>query len=350
MRFFITGITGLLGNNLARSILRRGDEVHALVRPGSDPAPLDGLPVKKVTGDLHSQEVLNDACRRADAVIHSAGFVKVGWKGIEQARHTNVQGVLNIARAARQAGIPMVHVSSVNALALGAADKPADEETPVGATTQCPYVVTKRAGDEAVQQEIADGLHASIVHPGFMLGPWDWKPSSGEMLLQVHQQFTPLAPRGGCSVCDVRDVAAAILQAVEEAAPGDRFILAGENMTYLDLWRRIARITGGSAPWARPGPVLPYLAGVYGDLLTLLTGKEGPVNSAAAEMSGQFHYYSSQKAFDRLGYQSRAVDESIADAWRWFQHYGFVNTPASTASQPHREHENAALKVDTSHH
>ena len=55
------------------------------------------------------------------------------------------------------------------------------------------------------------GLDAVIVNPGFMLGPWDWKPSSGRMLLEVAQGIAWLAPQGHFSVCDVRDVVAGIL-------------------------------------------------------------------------------------------------------------------------------------------
>ena len=72
----------------------------------------------------------------------------------------------------------------------------------------CPYVVSKQAGEQAVRQQIEAGLDAVIVHPGLMFGPWDWKPSSGRMMLQVARNFTPMAPTGGCSICDVRDVAA----------------------------------------------------------------------------------------------------------------------------------------------
>jgi hypothetical protein len=47
-------------------------------------------------------------------------------------------------------------------------------------------VVTKLGEAEAVvQEEISRGLDAVIVNPVYMIGPWDWKPSSGRMLLEV---------------------------------------------------------------------------------------------------------------------------------------------------------------------
>ena len=90
----------------------------------------------------------------------------------------------------------------------------------------------------------ADGLNAVIVNPTYMLGPWDWKPSSGRMLLAVGKQFTPMAPPGGNNFADVRDVAAGILLAHEKGEIGRQYILGGENYTYLAAWKLFAKATG----------------------------------------------------------------------------------------------------------
>ena len=45
------------------------------------------------------------------------------------------------------------------------------------------YVLTKRAAEQVLLEQ--RGLDVVIVNPAFMLGPWDWKPSSGRMLLEV---------------------------------------------------------------------------------------------------------------------------------------------------------------------
>ena len=62
---------------------------------------------------------------------------------------------------------------------------------------------------------IERGLDAVIVNPVYMLGPWDWKPSSGRMLLEVGAGKGLLAPPGANDFVDVRDVAGGILAAAE---------------------------------------------------------------------------------------------------------------------------------------
>ena len=218
----------------------------------------------------------------------------------------------------------MVYVSTINSLGVGARDRPADEEGTAGPNVPCPYVLSKQAGERAVQRQTEEGLDAVIVHPGLMFGPWDWKPSSGRMLLEVAKRFTPLAPAGGISVCDVRDVAAGILAALEKAPTGRGFVLAGHNVTYLKLWQLFADVAGGSRPICRSGPLMRIVAGRLGDLWGRITGQEADVNSAAVKMSDLYHYFSSARAQRELGYSIRPIEESIGDAWEWFRKYGFV--------------------------
>jgi dihydroflavonol-4-reductase len=217
----------------------------------------------------------------------------------------------------------MVHVSSVNALGLGLLDKPATEETALPGEILCPYVVTKRAGEEAVQKEIELGLSAVIVHPGFMLGPWDWKPSSGKMLLEV-ARFAPLAPTGAFSVADARDVAAAIVTAAKSSSASGKYILGGHNLTYMESWRKFAAAAGKRGPRFRAGPFNRWVGALAGDLWGRVSGREPNLNTAGMRMSCQQHCFSSAKAEKDLMYGIRPLEEIITDAWNWFVEYGYV--------------------------
>jgi dihydroflavonol-4-reductase len=323
MKYLVTGATGLLGNNIVRELLGRGQSVRVLSRATSDPRPLAGLDVERVTGDVCDAASLQAAARGSDVVIHCAGHVHIGWS--EQEKHVaiNVGGTRNVVAAALAAGAKLVHVSSVNALGLGMLATPAGEDNPLPGITPCHYPVTKRQGDEAVLEAVGRGLKAVIVHPGFMLGPWAWKPSSGRMLLEV-AKGVPLAPVGAHSLCDVRDVAAGAIAAGAVADSGRRFILAGHNMTYWQSWKLMARLTGGRGPWFPAGPINRWIGAWWGDRKYRRTGIEPELNSAAIAMSCEQHCFSSARAEKELGYKIRPLEETVRDAWDWFCEHGYA--------------------------
>jgi dihydroflavonol-4-reductase len=323
VRVFVTGATGLLGNNVVRLLLERGHEVRVLTRVASDPRPLQGLEVEQVSGDLGDEDALRRAAQGIDVLIHSAARVHIGRRDLAAQREVNVEGTRRVAQAARNGGARMVHVSSVDALGAGKPDQPADEESPREGKPYCTYAVTKREAEEAVLAEVEKGLDAVIVNPGFMLGPWDWKPSSGRMLLEVTHRAPPFAPAGGSSVTDVRDVAEGVLSAAQSGKTGRRYILAGENMTYYDQWRLFARIAGSRPPMIRMGPLMRWVGGAFGDVKALVTGRETDINSAAIAMSSCYHFYSSARAEAELGYRHRSAEDAALAAWEWFQQMGY---------------------------
>jgi dihydroflavonol-4-reductase len=322
----VTGATGLLGNNIVRLLLERDAAVRVLARETSDPRTLEGLDVERIAGDVRDEAAVRRAVEGADVVIHSAARVHIGRRDMELQREINVEGTRHVARAAREAGARLVHVSTVDVFGGGRRNQPADEETVPPAKAPCTYVATKREADQVVLALAGEGLDAVIVHPGFMLGPWDWKPSSGRMLLEVARRFTPIAPPGGSSVTDVRDVARGVLLAAEKAVSGRRYILAGENMTYFEQWKFFTQLGGSRPPLLRTGPLLPWIGGLYGDARAAITGAESDVNSGSTAMSRQFNFYSSHRAEEELGYHFRPAREATMAAWEWFRDHGYLGT------------------------
>jgi dihydroflavonol-4-reductase len=319
----VTGATGLLGNNLARALLAQGRTVRALVRDPATPRSLEDLDVEIVHGDICDTPSVRAACRGMRAVIHAAGYVQLGRSQLDLHRRINVEGTRSIAEAARHVGARLVHVSSVDALGVRSVEHPADEETPLLSPVRCSYVISKREAEDVVLQEVKRGLDAVVVNPGFMLGPWDWKPSSGRMLLAVARGKGLFAPHGYYSVCDARDVAVGMLAALERGGTGKRYILAGENMTYFQAWRVFAEVSGGRKPIASVRPGILRLVGRMGDLVSLL-GTEPDVNSGAISLALLPSCFSSARAEAELDYVSRPLRESAQDAWNWFQEYGYV--------------------------
>jgi dihydroflavonol-4-reductase len=333
MRYLVTGATGLVGNNVVRLLLAAGHEVAVLARTTSDPRPLAGLDVRKVPGDVRDAASVAAACQGIDVVIHAAGHVHIGWTEQDVHHAINVEGTRNIAVGAREAGAKLVHVSSVNALGLGPLDSPADEDSALPGIVPVPYVTTKQAAERIVMDEVSRGLSGAIVNPATMFGPWDWKPSSGKMLLEV-SKGSLFAPVGAGSFCDARDVAAGVIAAGQRGQNGRRYILAGRNLKFRDLWRQIAALAGKPGPWVPMGPIFRAIAGPVCDIRTRLSGRETAANSAALAMSRQSHCFQSDRAKSELGYEFRPLDETLRDAWEWLGEYGFRQSAASPLTVP----------------
>jgi dihydroflavonol-4-reductase len=259
-------------------------------------------------------------------------MIHIGWKFLQESREVNVEGTRRITAACIQHKAKLVHISTVDTMfAATGANRPINEADPRPAfdpakvnfpqgvaKMACSYVISKTEAEQVVRDATANGLHATIVHPGFMLGPYDWKPSSGRMMLQISKAPILLAPSGGCSVCDARDVAAATVNAIERGANGQSYILAGDNVTYQQLWQlmlsefgkvRTVRVAGRK-----------FLEGVGRVIDATNRGlqlTERDLNGAMIGMGNLFHFYDSTKATQTLNYQRRPIETTLHDAWAW---------------------------------
>lgn len=321
----ITGATGFVGNNLVRRLIDQGYDVCAIVRPKSSRRPFENLELEIVEGQLDDSATLDKAISSADYVVHAAGFIWFGRKYLEKSRQVNVGITRAIAEACRKHDCRLVHISSVDALANSKSpdkfltERDLDPPKSIGS-----YTVSKREADTEVLNLTKQDLDALILHPSFMLGPWDWKPSSAEMLIAVVKGWIPFAPGGGFSVVDVRNVVDGIIASLEKGKTGQRYILAGTNMPYLELWQKFASLVDKSWPKWPMSDRMAKVIGFLGDVPYWLFRFEGHVNSPEIQVSQMYNYYSSKKAEEELSYSITSVDTAIHDCHQWLIEYGYL--------------------------
>ena len=319
---FLTGGTGLLGNCVVRELCKREMPVRVLCRKGTSQEAFEGLPVEIILGDLADKQTIHRAVEGCSAVVHSAAYIHIGWQNLEKSRQVNVQGTETIIQACLANSAKMVHISTVDTLpAANNIENLIDESGQGGvAKTPCSYVVSKSEAEAAVRKAFAEtGLQGHILHPGFMLAPYDWKPSSGRMMLEVNKSPIVAAPPGGCSFCDARDVASAIVNSISMARQSQNYILAGDNLTYQELWRAMLRATGRKKRVSEMGSAVRFFGNLIDAAIKVLPIREGDVNGAAIAMGSLKHFYTSQLAEAELNYMRRPVDETLADAWKWLE-------------------------------
>lgn len=170
MRVLITGATGFVGSHLAEALIRRGDQVTALVRSPGKAALLTSLGVRQVQGDLQAPAALRQATEGQDVIFHVAGLVAA--RSEEEFLRGNRDGTANLLRAAAEtnAGRPprTVLVSSMAAGGPSSAGRPHQGHEPPRPVTQ--YGRSKLAGEAVVR---SGPLPWTIVRPPMVYGPRD---------------------------------------------------------------------------------------------------------------------------------------------------------------------------------
>ena len=111
---------------------------------------------------------------------------------------------------------------------------------------------------------------------------------------------------------DVEDVAAGQLLAAERGRPGERYILGGVNLGWVDLIDRVAELSDVRYPIV----VLPTSIRRLMRIREAI-GFPGALSAEASNLMGQDWRFTSQKARDELGYTSRPLDDTLRATIEW---------------------------------
>jgi dihydroflavonol-4-reductase len=321
-RVAVTGASGLLGGNLAAELVAQGHHVVATRRAGTKTAHLDDLSLEWVDADLSSPEALTRAFAHADAVFHCAAAVGVTVGVTPEMTAGNVTGTINVLEAVIAAKVPrLVHASSVVAIGLTENGTPCDEDSrwnfeELGMADG--YAITKHQAEQVLQRA-RDRADWVIVNPTIMVGPRDARPSSGQLILDVVNRRAPGYTPGYNNFADVRDVARGMIAAWQRGRRGERYILAGHEMTYGEAFRRIAEVAGVAPPRFKIPHAAAWLVGKWGDLVES-RGKRPLVNSMQIKYaySDKFRF-KSDKATRELDYRPGPLEPAVRDAIAWFR-------------------------------
>jgi dihydroflavonol-4-reductase len=332
MKTLVTGANGLLGANLVRELLSRGHIVRALVRKGSDLRSLKGLDIELFYGDLLDEQKVQEAITGCDYVIHSGGKTPDYRSSFEEYARVNVNGTKHVVRAIEKTGIKrMVFVSSCCVFGGGSLEDPGTELSEfTGFKFNSGYINSKYLAQQWVLSEVEKkGLPIVIVNPTILLGPYDCRPSSGEIILRILRQKYQVCPDAGKNFIDARDAAIATCNALTRGIPGESYLLASENLSFGMLFDKINTIFGKQRWNVTISGSLIKFAGLVGNAVKAITQMEIPLNFSNSRQLSTDSYFSAEKAVRELGLPQRSIDDAIRDAILWFTTNGYLRAVLS---------------------
>jgi dihydroflavonol-4-reductase len=323
----VTGANGFLGRHLVAELRQRGYPVRALLRAGTAaPFPADWH-IDYRTADLTQPATLAGAAHGCGAIIHAAALARVNPARDPAVWAANLGGTEAVLGLARRAGVRrLVYVGTANVFGFGPKANPGDETRPyAGRRYGLDYMDSKRAATDLVLRAVAqEWLPAVLVHPTFMLGPQDVKPTSNALLLELLRGKLPGYPPGGKNCVHVRDVATATVNALTQGREGESYILGNENLSYREAFGLMAGVLGVPPPrW----PIPAGLAVLYGDICDVkawLTSRPAALNSAMAAVANDGHYFNVQKARQELALPQTPIAQAVAEAFDWFKANDYV--------------------------
>lgn len=327
MQALITGASGFVGANIVAALNAAGWQARALVRRTSSLAALDGLNYSIAFGDVTDPRSMSAAMQGVDAVFHAAGVVADYWsQDASLTYRVNVNGTRHVVEAALAAGVPrLVFTSSQAALGFGEGQIAIDETHQFNlAPAVYPYGHSKHLAEQVVLGAVQRGLHAVIVNPSIVLGPRDVTRYNSRVILEVQAGRLPLVPPGGINVVDALDVARGHLLALERGRPGERYLLAGHDITLLELTRRIAAVLGVRPPaGAIPRPLIGLLAAAL-DGANRVSPRRLPLAGDVLRFGSRFIYASNAKAVAELGWTVTPLADTIEGAVAWLRAEGAI--------------------------
>lgn len=318
----VTGATGILGRVIVLELLKRGKIVRAAKRRSSNleevrhsfqfytENPDDYFnKIEWMNVDFEDIHSLQNALIGVEEVYHCAATVSFHPADQRRMYHTNIEGTRNLLYACEGSQVKKFCFVSSIAVLDGVNEKDeTDENSDYNQKLDhSDYAVSKHFSEMEVWRAAAEGLNTVIVNPGIIIGSGNWTQSSGLLFQNLARPYTF---SGGASYVDVRDVAKASIELMDNNIFNERFILISENKRYAEVASYVRQKMGLSGPKIIPSALLTVgrvLNFVFGWLFTPLRMVDKVNTESVTSMSN----VSNDKIVKTLGFKFIPVNDSI---------------------------------------
>ena len=312
----VLGATGHLGQALIRALISGGYRVTAATRQ-HNPSNLRGLDVQIITGDDRWPGQLARWVQGHGLVVDAAAPYPLGSYALYgmQAPHVFADAEARtrcLLEAVQRERARLVFISAFTTLPRPEADTSAALRR-----TLYPYFEVKAGMERMVQRAAAAGLPAVIVNPSACLGPWDRRHSEASLVHQALSGSLPAVARDVINVVDVRDLAAAVLRALEQQLYARPIAITGHNLPLSELVERICELGGAPAPlWQVDARTVSMFA-LWAEAALACANREIPMQLHAAPLIADALPMEISREQLALGIEPRPLGDTLRDAVAW---------------------------------
>jgi dihydroflavonol-4-reductase len=320
----VTGGTGMVGNCIAQSLLRRGHRVRALVRSLEKGKRLLPDGCELIEGDVTKPESLGPAVAGCDWVFHAAGFPEQWLKDKATFERINADGTQHMVTAARAAKVGRFIFTSTIDVFVWKSGATYDESELDPEPKNTHYERSKQRADRIVADAVKDGMDAVFIHPAGVYGPAPSdSPGVSELIVKLWLNKAPGLLPGGMPCVYAPDAGEGHVLAAERAKPGARYILSEQYYTLKEIAAEALRALGLDR---KPPRVLPLwlcsLVSTLGEVKGSITGGAPLIPKGQLKFLQVDSYPTAKRAIEDLGMTFTALPEGMAKTVAWLKATG----------------------------
>jgi dihydroflavonol-4-reductase len=314
----VTGASGHLGYHVAKSALEDGLEVDLLVRrTNANVEALAARGARRHFVDFARPETYGEVMGTADVLFHVAATNTTETGDAERVL-AGTRGLAGqVLRSAVDCGVPaIVYTSSVVVLGRSGDPRRLVTEDDRNTTPESPYVRGKMEAEQICEALIHErGADIRRVYPSWVIGSHDLRGTPPQKVIGDYlRRGQNFSFDGGVSIASVEEVARAHIAAWRTGEPQGRYILAGENVTFRQLFDSLGDLTGRKRPVISVPKWLLVCGAIVLERAARLVGVTPIVDPVYVRGAvGRFSWYDSFKAVSTLGYRIRPVGDVLAE-------------------------------------
>ncbi|SFI76271.1 NAD dependent epimerase/dehydratase family protein [Myroides guanonis] len=313
----MTGITGLLGTNLANKLLEQGYHVTALAR---NPEKYTGKYTNQLNlVSMHLEDDYDFYLNKIDIVIHIAAETRTNLLTYAAYEKVNYEATIRLfEKSIKHNILKFVFISTANTIGYGNLEFLGTETQKIKEPFDKLYYAQSKLKAEEYLLSHQTKIGVTILNPTFMIGPYDSKPSSGKIILMGMNKRWVFYPPGGKNFVAVNDVVDAIFKSFNAKSKREKYLIAGENLSYKAFFKKLNHNTKQRTVLIPIPKILLLSLGVFGNFLRFCKIKTSLhlVNMKTLCIK---NYYSNHKSINDLNVQYSPLDNAITESVNYFR-------------------------------